>query len=95
MLGTIGAAENPGVHNEVLGVRGIIQLKIALRWSVANRAGVIAAAVGRANLGAAGIVSHAPVMHGAERLTVVARVAVAGLFWGYNVWGHNKIPRLP
>ena len=45
MLGIIGAAEDLSVHNEVLGARGIVQLKITLRWGVANSAAVITAAI--------------------------------------------------
>jgi hypothetical protein len=92
MLGIISAAEDLSVYHEVFGVRRLVQLKIALRLGVANSASVIAAAVGRAYLGAASIMSHAPVVNGTERLNVVARPVVDGLFWGHNILGHNEIP---
>ena len=92
MLGVIGAAKDLSVQHEVLGVCRIVQLKITLRRGVANSAAVVTAAIGRANLGAASIVGHAPVMNGAERLKVVARLVVGGLFWGHNVLGHNRNP---
>ena len=91
MLGIIGAAEDLSVQHEVVGVRRVVQLKIALRWGVADGAIVITAAIRRTYLSAARIVSHAPVMDGAERLKVVACPVGAGLFWGHDVLGHNEI----
>jgi len=91
MPGIVSAAEDLSVHNEISGVRGVV-LKITLYLGVANGATFVTATVGRTYLGAASIVRHAPVMHGAERLNVVARFITAALFWGYNVLGHNEIP---
>ena len=92
MLGIISAAEDLSVHNEISGAGRLVKLKIALCCGEANSAAFIAATIGRSYLGAASIVSHAPVMYGAERLNVVARLVAAGLFWGHNVLGHNEIP---
>ena len=92
MPGIVSAAEDLSVHNEISGVRGVVQLKIALCFGEANGAAFITTTIGRTYLGAASIVGHAPVMHGAERLNVVARFIAAALFWGHNVLGHNEIP---
>jgi hypothetical protein len=89
MLGIIGAAKDLRIHNKILGVRGVVRGEITLRAGITNSAGIIAAAIGRTYLGAARIVSHAPVMDGAEGLNVVTH-----LIRGYNVLGHNQSPRL-
>jgi hypothetical protein len=89
MLGIIGAAEDFSVDNEVLGVLGILQLEVPLWTGVANSAPVITAAVGRTYLGAASIMSHAPMVDGAEGFNVVTH-----LIWGHNVLGHYEFPRL-
>ena len=92
MLGIVGTAEDLSVHNEISGVSGVVQLKIALCRGEANGAAFVTTTIGRTYLGAARIVGHAPVMNGAERPNVVARFVAAGLFWGHKVLGHNEIP---